>query len=214
MSEKLALIENLRQLTDNVTRLSGRCRRLRAERRMKIADLKNKIIMSLAVCLLGVALILALCLLPGFPLEVIWPVLALIIVIFLGLALLIFRIVKIESTRFAKIKWVEKRFVENQQRINVTDREIKSLLYTDLLRDFSLLPGEVLDTKLLIFAKSVIMQDHEITWEHLGNKLMVQRELNRERHSPRLLVEWHREFRLRFPKYPDAANINPGRELA
>lgn len=39
--DKLVLLEHLRQLNDTLTRLSSRRRRLRAERRVRLGQLKN-----------------------------------------------------------------------------------------------------------------------------------------------------------------------------
>lgn len=57
--DKLVLLEHLRQLNDTLTRLSSRRRRLRAERRVRLGQLKNTMTFILSFVLTALAAVLA-----------------------------------------------------------------------------------------------------------------------------------------------------------
>lgn len=54
--DKLVLLEHLRQLNDTLTRLSSRRRRLRAERRVRLGQLKNTMTFILSFVLTALML--------------------------------------------------------------------------------------------------------------------------------------------------------------
>ena len=67
--DKLVLLEHLRQLNDTLTRLSSRRRRLRAERRVRLGQLKNTMTFILSFVLTALAAVLAFFGLPILPIE-------------------------------------------------------------------------------------------------------------------------------------------------
>ena len=68
-NEKLVLLEHLRQLNDTLTRLSARRRRLRAERRVRLGQLKNTVTFILSFVLTALAAVLAFFGLPFLPID-------------------------------------------------------------------------------------------------------------------------------------------------
>lgn len=58
-NEKIGLLEHLRQLNDTLTQLLARRRRLRAERRVRLGQLKNTATFILSFVLTALAAVLA-----------------------------------------------------------------------------------------------------------------------------------------------------------
>ncbi|MCM0583222.1 hypothetical protein H9L19_02315 [Weissella diestrammenae] len=200
MDDKLALIETLRQLTDALTRLSGRRLRLRAERRMRLATIKTRRVLIVALCMILVTLAISCLLVPKWPLELIWPVLTGLVLVLMGLLMRLRFLIKMPADKLLRQKNVTKQLVDLNRLLGQTEVEISALLASDVWQDFDALPGEVLETEWLMKAEELIESDQTLTWSEIGQQLLVKKELQRRRRNPRVVIEWHREYGLPFPK--------------
>ena len=127
-NEKLVLLEHLRQLNDTLTRLSARRRRLRAERRVRLGQLKNTVTFILSFVLTALAAVLAFFGLPFLPIDkIIAYVVGTAVAFFTTLYLLIYYSI-LNRDRFSRQKWVKKRLQPVNTKISRMDTEIRSLL--------------------------------------------------------------------------------------
>ncbi|MBJ7686440.1 hypothetical protein [Weissella confusa] len=197
--DKLVLLEHLRQLNDTLTRLSSRRRRLRAERRVRLGQLKNTMTFILSFVLTALAAVLAFFGLLILPIDkIIIYVGATALAFFITLYLLIYYSV-LNRDLFSKRRWVQKRLQPMDAQIKRMDMEIRSLLSAPFLDDVAL-DAKFVDKNLLADAREMVMTEPEITWVEIERRLNTEMMLKRTRRQSLFASEWYRVFGASFPE--------------
>ncbi|TVV25492.1 hypothetical protein FO433_06875 [Weissella cibaria] len=198
-NEKLVLLEHLRQLNDTLTRLSARRRRLRAERRVRLGQLKNTVTFILSFVLTALAAVLAFFGLPFLPIDkIIAYVVGTAVAFFTTLYLLIYYSI-LNRDRFSRQKWVKKRLQPVNTKISRMDTEIRSLLSASFL-DAIPLDARLIDKQLLAEAHEMVVAEPEISWVEIERRLDTQLMLQRTRRQSLFASEWFRLFGTSFPE--------------
>ena len=197
--DKLVLLEHLRQLNDTLNRLSSRRRRLRAERRVRLGQLKNTMTFILSFVLTALAAVLAFFGFPILPIDkIIIYVGATALAFFITLYLLIYYSV-LNRDLFSKRKWVQKRLQPMDTQIKRMDMEIRSLLSAPFLDEVAL-DAKFVDKNLLADAREMVMTEPEITWVEIERRLNTEMMLKRTRRQSLFASEWYRVFGASFPE--------------
>ena len=197
--DKLVLLEHLRQLNDTLTRLSSRRRRLRAERRVRLGQLKNTMTFILSFVLTALAAVLAFFGLPILPIDkIIIYVGATALAFFITLYLLIYYSV-LNRDLFSKRKWVQKRLQPMDTQIKRMDMEIRSLLSAPFLDEVAF-DAKFVDKNLLVDAREMVMNEPDITWVEIERRLNTEMMLKRTRRQSLFASEWYRVFGASFPE--------------
>ncbi|MDR3190521.1 MAG: hypothetical protein LBT80_04860 [Lactobacillaceae bacterium] len=197
-NNKAALLENLRQVTDTLTRLTARRRRLRAQRRVMIARMKGMLVIILSAILVAITAAVAIMLLPWLPLESIAWVLAVEGVLFVVTLGILIKFACMTTTRYAKFSWVKKKMAPTEKTILRLEMEISSLLNAEFLETIPM-PANLIDCDLVREACAMVSNDCDVTWNQICNALQTERELKRIRRQSTFASEWHRVYGAIFP---------------